>query len=411
AAPTGCESDADCDDGDPCTVGEACSDGACVEGAPRSCDDENPCTDDTCDPVVADGCVHIPTEAACDDGDPCTEGDACDEGACVPGEAKSCDDGDPCNGVEACGGDGECLVGEPMNCDDQDPCTTDACDSETGACSSDPVVCGDNSVCVEGTCEDMVCEPYKNYCMPDTDASAFCNANGTGPDGDEVTNCKDPAFAGIYAANWACIPDTGTCGCVPTCEEGACGGEDGCGGICGCKPGIYCKVDSEFDVAAPGAMANVTGECTDLSGLCDVDGETYCEGDTAYACAKVPALPPGPQPPGMVDAAEMLVAQIVIDCPTAQGEFHVCAENSEGFAECITCGDGGCPNGWKCEFGPDGEPACVVGPDCEPKCADSDLACGDDGCGGVCGDETCGSETKVCAPLVEGAPSICQDMA
>ena len=72
-----------CDDGDECTVGDICQDGVCIAGAPANCNDENQCTADSCDPLL--GCLNLPLEAGCDDGDLCTEGDLCVDSACVIG--------------------------------------------------------------------------------------------------------------------------------------------------------------------------------------------------------------------------------------------------------------------------------------------------------------------------------------
>jgi formylglycine-generating enzyme required for sulfatase activity len=47
-----------CDDGDWCTVGETCQQGVCAGGT-RDCDDDDPCTEDTCDPVWG-RCDHTP---------------------------------------------------------------------------------------------------------------------------------------------------------------------------------------------------------------------------------------------------------------------------------------------------------------------------------------------------------------
>jgi hypothetical protein len=54
--------------------------GSCVH-TPIVCNDNNPCTVDSCDP--ASGCVFNNNTAACDDGNPCTAGDVCASGACV----------------------------------------------------------------------------------------------------------------------------------------------------------------------------------------------------------------------------------------------------------------------------------------------------------------------------------------
>jgi hypothetical protein len=70
----------------------------------EQCDDNNPCTDDSCNP--ASGCVHDNNAAPCDDGNACTSNDTC--------------------------GGGMCHSGGPTNCDDADCCTIDACDPATG---------------------------------------------------------------------------------------------------------------------------------------------------------------------------------------------------------------------------------------------------------------------------------------
>lgn len=78
-----------CNDGNLCTQTDACHSGACA-GSPVVCDDANTCTDDACSPSTGQ-CVLRPRQGACDDGDPCTASDACTNGACIgaftgPGE-------------------------------------------------------------------------------------------------------------------------------------------------------------------------------------------------------------------------------------------------------------------------------------------------------------------------------------
>jgi LmbE family N-acetylglucosaminyl deacetylase len=68
------------------------------------------------------------TDAECDDGDPCTV-DACDAGRCAPqpaADGAGCGDDDACNGVERCRA-GACERLPPPDCADGDPCTTDVC--------------------------------------------------------------------------------------------------------------------------------------------------------------------------------------------------------------------------------------------------------------------------------------------
>ncbi|HZS36116.1 MAG TPA: hypothetical protein VFF06_04790 [Polyangia bacterium] len=84
-----------------CTVGQTCSGGACTGGSARSCDDANPCTDDSCSPTL--GCQH-----ANDDANVPSDGKSCTVDKCAGGVAShtpsnaACDDGLWCTGVEVC---------------------------------------------------------------------------------------------------------------------------------------------------------------------------------------------------------------------------------------------------------------------------------------------------------------------
>ena len=97
-----------------------------------SCDDQNPCTDDACNP--AGGCQHAPNTASCSDGNACTVGDVCGNESCQPGTAT--------------------------NCDDSNPCTTDSCNPATGACvnANNSAACDDGNPCTIGdTCSGGQC--------------------------------------------------------------------------------------------------------------------------------------------------------------------------------------------------------------------------------------------------------------
>ncbi len=87
------------------------------------------------------------SSATCDDANPCTE-DTCDEdtGLCLFESVPSgtdCGDGDACNGLERCDNGARCSIGAPLTVNDDDPCTKDACDPATGLVSHKPLAgCG-----------------------------------------------------------------------------------------------------------------------------------------------------------------------------------------------------------------------------------------------------------------------------
>jgi len=70
-----------CNDEDPCSAPDTCIEGVCT-GPPADCDDDNPCTTDSCDAVV--GCIFLDLDQGpCDDGLDCSTGDSCQAGECV----------------------------------------------------------------------------------------------------------------------------------------------------------------------------------------------------------------------------------------------------------------------------------------------------------------------------------------
>ena len=168
SAPTGTS----CGDANVCNGNEVCGGaGTCFAGMPPALDDGNPCTVDSCDPTL--GVVHAsaPAGTSCADANACNGVEACDgDGACLAGTPPSLDDGNPCtidscdpvlggihvpapagtscsdgnacNGVEACGGTGTCVAGTAPVVDDGDVCTVDSCDPVYGVSHSEIPGCG-----------------------------------------------------------------------------------------------------------------------------------------------------------------------------------------------------------------------------------------------------------------------------
>ena len=168
-----------CNDGDECTLDEVCAQSICGGGFPKNCNDNNPCTDDSCHPAT--GCLNANNSVLCDDGDECTAGDTCTNGFCVGPETVICDDlnqctEDSCSPATGCDyapldavpctdnslctdGDscvaGQCIAGPDLACDDLQKCTSDSCDAETG-CQYDPIIpcCGNSVVEPPEECDD-----------------------------------------------------------------------------------------------------------------------------------------------------------------------------------------------------------------------------------------------------------------
>ncbi len=221
------------------------------------CDDQNECTDDSCD-LTAGHCVFDGTGMnglACDDGDICTTGEQCDAGICIGGTATSCDDGNPCttdvcdydtgcinqnlpngtscadadlcDGDEVCDNFGVCQPGVSVVCTALDQChDVGVCDPGTGVCSN-PIK-ADGTSCVHpnssqtwdhdgnpGTPEIPV---YDNECYLQECIAGACQFTTGLYDSNECDYDGLPQSGCNYetcSAGW-CIPDT------PGCPGGSC---------------------------------------------------------------------------------------------------------------------------------------------------------------------------------------------
>ncbi len=137
---TTCATDAECEDGNPCTDNVCNPETLLCESANNTApcsDDANPCTTDVC----GDGaCTHVPNDSGtCSDGNACTT-DACLGGSCVSTYTPT----DGCCATQA-------------DCNDGNPATDDVCTD--GDCTNPPVQscttdeqCNDDNVCTSDHC-------------------------------------------------------------------------------------------------------------------------------------------------------------------------------------------------------------------------------------------------------------------
>lgn len=258
-----CTTDAECDDDDVCDGVETCGDdGFCADDTPLDCDDNDACTDDSCD--SASGCVNAAVD--CSDGDNCTT-DTCDPADGCVNTAIDCDDGvactddtcdagvcantDNCAAGSACNEDtGECVLpcDNAEDCDDADDCTDDAC--VNGACSNTAMDCDDGVACTDDTCDAGVCSSADNCTPPQT-----CNTT------------------------------SGMCEEVPACETDA---------DCAETPiELFCNGIATCDVDTGDCVAGARPCDDNNDDVCPPDGdatETCAEGDDAAFCTVCPPI-------------------------------------------------------------------------------------------------------------------------
>jgi uncharacterized repeat protein (TIGR01451 family) len=129
------------DDNNVCTA-DSCDPAVGIINDPtpgQMCSDGNPCTTDACDPVV--GCIFPPAPEGtlCDDFNSCTSNATCDgNGNCVGHVPPSCDDGNPCTDDSVFGPNCVChhlFSPDGTSCDDGNACTVgNTCTA--GACGT-----------------------------------------------------------------------------------------------------------------------------------------------------------------------------------------------------------------------------------------------------------------------------------
>ena len=458
-----------CDDGNPCTLNDVCGAQGCV-GVVRSCEDANPCTTDSCDPQTG-LCQHDAMSAPCSDGNACTTKDACSGGACV-GQPLLCDDDNPCT-IDSCEPDAGCVaVGRLGPCDDGDVCTTgDTCKQQkcqggvevtceqAGPCEQvvcDPKLgcqkttltqgdCDDGSACttgdtcvqgqclgtpsgscacaVDSDCEanddgdpcngTLVCDAVKKQCVLDTSKVPKCVSggacmvsacdpttggckekpavDGAGCDADgDVCTQLDACKAGVCVAGSKAKCDDGN-----PCTKDACDAAKGCvtapqGGACedgapctlndGCQNGVCvagaAKVCDDGNPCTKDACEPTTGACvaSPLSGgPCDADGDVCTLQDSCKA--------------------GQCVAGAALDCDDGNPcTTDVCDQGCKSLANAKGCDDGDpCTAGDVCKQG-----VCQSG--AKKACADADK----------CTADSCDSKSGACVhKAISGCVSKC----
>jgi hypothetical protein len=282
-----------CDDDNVCTTVDQCQNAECKGAGMLNCNDGNPCTDDSCDPVT--GCLHVNNTAVCSDGNQCTPKDVCTKGACLGMGVKDCDDSNPCTddachptlgcvhdpNTAACNDDNVCTTADVCQggactgtalllCNDGNPCTDDSCDAEKGCVYlPNKISCDDGNACTLGDiCKDGKCAAGT---MKDCDDSNPCTKDACTP----TSGCTHAPAAGVCEDGDPCtLGDkcgAGVCkpGSPKICDDGNFCTDDSCGaeGLCKFVPNSHACNDANSctngDICAAGKCAGAPIDCND----------------------------------------------------------------------------------------------------------------------------------------------------
>jgi len=286
-----------------------CQQGVCTAPKVESCDDGDVCTEDACE--NKGGCVHTFNSVACDDGDACTTGDICDAGTCTAGKSKVCDDQIPCTTDSCDKKTGACGVAPisgdvTVDCDDGNACTTDdACGVTTpGVCGGQAKLCDDGDGCTADTCDPQIGCTFTSKSGPCDDGDACTNADTCGPKGcagvaiDVKTACDDSKSCTADT----CDPKTGCTHNGLTgnlCDDGnQLTVKDTCdAGVCvpGKITGVFtCKVDADCKAADSKNLCKGVHSCDVSKGTCVINSATVtppCDVSKDGTCLKTACDP------------------------------------------------------------------------------------------------------------------------
>ncbi len=345
-----------------------------------TCDDDNPCTKDACDPGAGgDGCSHD-NEAGkpCDDGNKCTVDDTCKAGKCAGGtsvcvcqkhaDCEPFEDGNLCNGTLRCDTKSvpfKCKVDAAtvITCSNKDDtaCAKNSCTPKTGKCAPKAVQnglsCDDGDACTVGDqCKAGECTAGSSICGCKSNADCkddgdLCNGipicdKSKMPfqckvDAKTVVTCKQDG--GDPCKMSSCDKKSGKCAAVPVADGKACDDGNACTTADACKAGA-CK---------PGT--SICG-CESNADCAKQDDDNLCNGKLVCNKTKVPYT-------CQIDA------KTVITCPT--GGDSACAKNSCA-AKTGLCTVKPVAEGKPC----DDSDACTVGDQCKAgKCAAGTSLC------------------------------------
>ena len=280
-----------CDDKNACTQGDTCINTFCVPGPGKVCNDNNLCTTDTC--VAATGCVFANNVLPCQDGNACTENDICASGLCKPGTALGCGDGNPCTDDQCHPIFGCQHLANSSTCSDGNSCTlNDFCSG--GQCVGAAAQCNDGNPCTDDSCDPTKGCVFAPNGLPCNDNNACtsndtCNSAGQCQGGAVGCNDNNPCTTDYCLPGTGCVNENN----INTCNDGnACTVSDKCSvGVCkginaNCNDNNQCTTDT-CNPATGCVNSPLVGLCDD-GNACTLNDQcvgTSCVGGQAVDCS------------------------------------------------------------------------------------------------------------------------------
>ncbi|QQR85306.1 MAG: T9SS type A sorting domain-containing protein [Flavobacteriales bacterium] len=280
--PGGPEPGTPCDDGSACTTNDVITGGCACAGTAVTCNDNDPCTIDTCNPVS--GCVFTPSPDTDNDGT-CDLTDGCpsDPNKIAPGicgcgvsdvdtdsdGTADCNDGCPNDPNKVAPGACGCGVADTDSDSDGTPDCNDACPLLANLVNGNP--CDDGN---PNTINDVV----TNCLCAGTLLGNDCEGVPGGPaqPGTACDDNDDCTTNDVYDTNCQCA---GTF--ADADNDGTCDADDLCPG--GPEPGTACD---DLDVCTTGDVIGTNCLCAGT--FADADNDGTCDADDL--------CPGGPEP-------------------------------------------------------------------------------------------------------------------
>ena len=339
--PVNAEPGVACEDGNPCTGPDGCLSGTCEAGDLKDCSGvADDCNGGACDTESGD-CLKEPAnqDGLCANGDPCAAEARCAAGSCLTTVPKTCDDQDDCtlDGCEPTSGDcintlqpnenPELCNGQDDDCNGQtdaedDGLVRDLCEKQAGVCvgmQKAVALCqGSAWQPCDGAFYGLNSDDYS--AGPETACDGLDNDCDGGADEDygaTPTSCGEGACAS--SGELACIEGD----LVDTCEAGgSTGADDECDGQ-----------DDDCDGETDEHYMPVVTDCG--VGACASTGVTSCDGwSLANSCV-----------PGTSASDDTTCDAVDDDCDGTDDEDYVASLTACGEGVCAAAGQLECQAG------------------------------------------------------------------